>query len=145
MTGWYKDTLSIRTGGQGMTSITSEVEQRIRAWGIREGMCFLFLPHTSASLTINENYDPSAQADMETFLERIAPENQSWYVHTLEGADDSPAHLRSMLTQTDLSIPIDDGRLSLGTWQGIYLIEHRRRGHARKVLLRCWSFEEANG
>ena len=138
--GWYKNTLTLHTRGRGMVSITDQVESFIRQWKIHEGMCFLFLPHTSASLTINENYDPSAQKDMEAFLDRIAPEDQNWYVHTLEGADDSPAHLRSMLTQTDLSIPIDEGRLHLGTWQGIYLIEHRRREQTRRVLVRCWKY-----
>ena len=138
--GWYTDTLIIRTQGQRMHAITDQVTNRIRMWGIQTGMCFLFIPHTSASLTINENYDPSAQADMEAYLARLAPEGQPWYEHTLEGADDSPAHLRAMLTQTDLSIPIDNGALSLGTWQGIYLIEHRSRAHNRQVLLRCWQF-----
>jgi secondary thiamine-phosphate synthase enzyme len=139
--GWYKDTLVFHTHRKGMLFITGEVQTHVENWGIEEGMCFLFIPHASASLAINENYDPSAQADMEGFLDRLAPENQAWYEHTLEGADDSPAHLRSLLTQTNLIIPIDDGRLSLGTWQGIYLIEHRRHGQTRQVLLRCWKYQ----
>ena len=134
---WHKDTLEIQTRGKGLYPFTEQIERRISAWGIREGMCFLFVQHTSASLVISESYDPSARMDLETFMERIAPEGQPWHSHTLEGADDSPSHLRAMLTDTDLTIPIDGGKLSLGTWQGVYLFEHRTRGHRRRVLLRC--------
>jgi len=134
---WFKDTIEISTNGKGLYSFTDAVQERIRRWGVQEGMCFLSIQHTSASLTINENYDPSAQADLEEFLEREAPEMQSWYEHTLEGPDDSSSHIRVMLTQTSLSIPVDEGRLSLGTWQGIYLFEHRARPHRRQVLVRC--------
>ena len=102
-------------------------------------MCFLYVQHTSASLVIGESYDLSAREDMEAFMEHIAPENETWYRHRLEGPDDSPSHLRAMITSTSLSIPIDDGQLSLGTWQGIYLFEHRVRAQLRKVLLRCLS------
>lgn len=94
------------------------------------------MQHTSASLVISENYDPTAKMDLETFMERLVPENQTWFRHTLEGADDSPSHIRAMLTQPSLTIPIDDGALSLGTWQGIYLFEHRNHPQARSVLLR---------
>jgi len=134
---WFKDTLEIQTRGKGLHPFTEQITARIQNWGIMEGMCFLFLQHTSASLVISESYDPSARQDLESFMDRLAPENQSWYRHTLEGADDSPSHIRTMLTHTNLSIPIDDGRLSLGTWQGVYLFEHRRRGHRRRVLMRC--------
>ncbi len=134
---WYKDTIEISTRGKGMYSFTDAVRERIRRWGVREGMCFLSVQHTSASLTINENYDPSAQADLEEFMEREAPEGQPWFTHTLEGPDDTSAHMRVLLTQTSLSIPIDEGQLSLGTWQGIYLFEHRSRPHRRKVAIRC--------
>ena len=133
---WYKETIIVQTSGKGLHPFTEIVEGFIRKWRINEGMCFLFLPHTSASLLISESYDPTARIDLENFMERIAPEGQGWYRHTLEGADDSPSHIRAMLTNTSLDIPIDDGRLSLGTWQGIYLFEHRRRGHQRRVLLR---------
>jgi secondary thiamine-phosphate synthase enzyme len=136
---WYKDTLEISTGGKGMVAFTDQVAERLQRWGIREGMCYLYIQHTSASLVISENYDPTAQEDMEAFMDRLAPEGQSWYAHTLEGADDSPSHLRAMLTQTSLTIPIDEGRLSLGTWQGVCVFEHRTRGQRRKVLLRCLS------
>lgn len=134
---WYKDTLEIRTRGKGLHPFTDTITSRIREWGIQEGMCFLYLQHTSASLVISESYDPTARIDLESFMERIAPENQPWYRHVLEGSDDSPSHIRAMLTDTSLSIPIDDGRLSIGTWQGVYLFEHRDRGHRRSVLIRC--------
>jgi secondary thiamine-phosphate synthase enzyme len=104
-------------------------------------MTYLFIPHTSASLVINESYDATARRDLEAYLDHIAPEGESWYVHTLEGRDDSPAHLRTMLTATSLTIPVDAGRLSLGTWQGVYLAEHRRRAHQREILLRVLSVE----
>ncbi len=136
---WYKDTLVIDTRGKGLYQFTGLIEERIRAWNIEEGMCFLFIPHTSASLVASESYDPTARIDLEAYMERLAPERQAWHRHTLEGADDSPSHMRAMLTNTSLSIPIDDGHLSLGTWQGIYLFEHRSRAHRRHVYLRCMS------
>jgi secondary thiamine-phosphate synthase enzyme len=134
---FYKDTLEIRTQGKGLYPFTPVVNERIRQWSIGEGMCHLFVQHTSASLVISESFDPSAKMDLETYMERAIPEGQSCYRHTIEGADDSTSHIRSMLTDTSLSIPIDDGQLNLGTWQGIYLFEHRTRGHRRRVLLRC--------
>lgn len=134
---WNKDTLQITSQGKGLYPFTSEVENLIRIWGINEGMCYLFMPHTSASLVVSENYDPTAKIDLEEFMERLVPENQPWFRHTLEGSDDSTSHMRAMLTSTSLSIPIDEGKLSLGTWQGIYLFEHRARTHRRKVLIRC--------
>ena len=134
---WFKDTLEISTRGKGLYPFTESVEARIREWDVQEGICYLYVQHTSASLVISENYDPSAKMDLEVFMEKLAPENQPWHRHTLEGADDSPSHMRAMLTQTSLPIPIDACRLSLGTWQGIYLFEHRSRVHRRKVLIRC--------
>ena len=134
---WHKDTLEIRTRGKGLVPITNDITARIREWGIQEGMCTLFLQHTSASLVISESYDATARMDLEAFMERAAPEDQPWQRHVLEGSDDSPSHIRAMLTDTSLSIPIDNGRLSLGTWQGVYLFEHRNRPHLRKVLIRC--------
>ncbi len=133
---WFKDTIHITTQGKGLYPFSQMVETLVRQWGIQEGMCFLYLPHTSASLVINENYDPSARVDLEAFMEHIAPENQPWHQHTLEGRDDSPSHMRAMITPTSLTIPIDNGRLSLGAWQGIFLYEHRSLGHQRKVLVR---------
>lgn len=134
---WLKAELEVKTPGQGLHAITDRVEEQIRAWKVREGMCHLYLQHTSAGLLVSENYDPTARKDLEEFLRRLAPENQPWHVHTLEGDDDSPSHMRALLTGTSESIPVDDGRLSLGTWQGIYLCEHRRSPHRRKVLIRC--------
>ncbi len=133
---WHKATISIRTRGRGFHPFTQEINQQIRQWGVGEGMAFLFLKHTSASMVINENASPSAQRDMEDFFNHVAPEGESWYDHTLEGKDDSPAHLRTMITHTSLTIPIDNGQLNMGTWQGVYLAEHRQRGQNRKVLLR---------
>lgn len=134
---WYKDTLEIVTRGKGLHLFTQALEDRIHEWGIHDGMCYLYLQHTSASLVVSESYDPSAKMDLEVFMDRLVPEDQAWHVHTLEGSDDSPSHMRAMLTQTSITIPIDDGRISLGTWQGVYLFEHRNRGHRRRVLVRC--------
>ena len=134
---WNKDTLKITSQGKGLYPFTTQVENLIRAWEVNEGMCFLYMPHTSASLVVSENYDPTAKIDLEEFMERLVPENQPWFRHTLEGPDDSTSHMRAILTSTSLSIPIDEGKLSLGTWQGIYLFEHRARTHQRKVLVRC--------
>jgi secondary thiamine-phosphate synthase enzyme len=134
---WFKETITVKTHGKGMYDITDAVRTCLRGFEIQEGMCHLYIPHTSASLVINENYDPTAQQDMETFMEKLVPESQSWMRHTLEGGDDSSSHLRSILGSTSLSIPIDDGQLSLGTWQGIYLFEHRQFKQNRQVLIRC--------
>jgi len=134
---WFKDTLHISTRGKGLHPFTEMVEARIHQWGIQEGLCCLFIQHTSASLLISENYDPTARIDIETFLERLVPEDQAWMRHTLEGPDDSSSHIRAVLTQVSLTIPIDRGTLSLGTWQGIYLFEHRASRQVRDVLIRC--------
>jgi secondary thiamine-phosphate synthase enzyme len=136
---WLKTTLEIATRGKGLYPFTEQVSRQLSAWGVQEGMCYLYIQHTSASLVISENYDPTAKQDLEAFMERLAPEDQPWHRHTLEGRDDSPSHMRAMLTAACLTIPIDDARLSLGTWQGIYLFEHRRSPDRRRVLLRCLS------
>ena len=138
---FHKTNLTVYTQGRGFYEITPEINTNIQNWGVVEGMTYLFIPHTSASLVINESYDATARCDLEAYLDHIAPEGESWYVHTLEGRDDSPAHLRTMLTATSLTIPVDAGRLSLGTWQGVYLAEHRRRAHRREILLRVLSVE----
>ncbi len=134
---WLKDEILVQTGGKGLFPITGEIQEVLATWQVREGLLHLFIPHTSASLVINESYDPSSRQDLEAFLDRLAPEGEDWHRHTLEGRDDSPSHMRSILTATSLSIPIDGGRLSLGTWQGIYLAEHRSTPHHRKILIRC--------
>ncbi len=138
---WLKTGLKIKTNGQGLYPISEQVGAILRDWQVNEGMAHLFIQHTSASLVINESYDPSARLDMEEFMRRLAPERQSWYQHVLEGADDSPSHLKSMITPVSFSIPIDNGRLSLGTWQGIYIFEHRRNSQVRNILVRCLRVE----
>jgi len=134
---WFKDALEIRTDGKGLYAVTEKVENMIQDWGIQEGMCFLYLPHASASLTITESYDPSARRDVEEFYELTVPEGEPWYDHTMEGPDDSPSHIRSTLTQPSLTIPVDGGSLSLGTWQGVFIFDHRSRGRSRRLLVRC--------
>ncbi len=134
---WQKTTLEISTPGKGLLDITSLIRAQLKEWNVREGMCFLFIQHTSASLVISENWDPTARADLETFMERLVPERDSWYTHDLEGPDDATSHIRAMLTDTSLTIPIDEGELSLGTWQGVYIFEHRASPHRRKVLMRA--------
>ena len=136
---WFKETIQIETRGKGLYPITRQISPLIQDWGIKEGICHLFIPHTSASLVINESYDPTARQDLEYFLEHLVPEGESWHRHTLEGRDDSPSHMRSILTATSLSIPVDGGELQLGTWQGVYLFEHRTQPHRRNVLIRCLS------
>ncbi len=138
---WHRDTLTLSTRGKGLHPFTDEVNRLLHAWDVREGMCHLFIQHTSASLVVNENYDPTARVDLEVFMDRLVPENQAWQAHNLEGPDDSAAHMRAMLTHASLSIPIENGRLYLGSWQGLYLFEHRRRPHQRKILVRCLAME----
>jgi secondary thiamine-phosphate synthase enzyme len=127
--------LSVRTRGAGLYEITREVEDAVARIGADEGLCTLFVRHTSASLLVQENADPSAKRDLEAWLARLVPEDDPLWTHTLEGPDDIPSHVRAMLTATSVSIPILEGRLALGTWQGIYLFEHRRAPHQREVLL----------
>ncbi len=127
--------LEIWVPGQGLHEITREVEAVVREWGGEEGLCTVFVQHTSASLLIQENADPSARRDLEHWLNRLVPEDDPLYTHTLEGPDDMPAHIKSALTPVSLSIPVVAGRLGLGTWQGIYLWQHRRSRELRRVLV----------
>ncbi len=127
--------LTIESTGQGLVDITSDVEAVVRSSGIAEGLCTVFVQHTSASLVIQENADPCARRDLEAWLGRLVPEGDPLYTHTAEGPDDMPAHVKSALTATSLGVPVASGRLALGTWQGIYLWEHRHRGGARRVLV----------
>lgn len=136
---WYKEVITVSTQGKGLYAFTEEIASLIRIWSIQEGMCHIYIPHTSASLVISESYDPTARLDMEEFMERLVPEDQDWFRHIFEGADDSSSHIRAMLTSTSLSIPIDSGKLSLGRWQGVYLFEHRSRPHRRQVMIRALS------
>jgi secondary thiamine-phosphate synthase enzyme len=126
--------LTIETGGEGLYDITSEAARFIKDSGAGDGMLLLFLRHTSASLTIQENADPDVQTDLVTALHRLAPDDGPW-VHTVEGPDDMPAHIKAMLTGVSLHVPVRGGALALGTWQGIYLVEHRARPHRREVML----------
>ena len=126
--------LVVPTRGKGFVDITSEVEEFVRDAGAKEGAVTLFIRHTSASLTIQENADPSVLTDLQTALSRLAPENAGW-THDTEGPDDMPAHVKTMLTQVSLQIPVVGGKMVLGTWQAIYLIEHRARPHRREVVL----------
>ena len=128
-------TLSVAVNGQGLHAFTDKIGHAITDSGIAEGLCTLFIQHTSASLLIQENYDPSAKLDLENWLNRLVPENDPLYTHTLEGPDDMPAHIKAALTATSLSIPVIDGRLALGTWQGIYLWEHRHYRGQRRVIV----------
>jgi secondary thiamine-phosphate synthase enzyme len=125
----------VTTRGKGLYDFTSEVGGWVQAGGIRDGLLTLYIRHTSASLLIQENYDPTVQTDLERFLSRLVPEGDPIYEHTLEGADDMPAHVRAALTQTHLAIPVAGGIPLLGTWQGIYVFEHRRAAQVRSVVL----------
>jgi len=138
---WNKTTLEFSTNGKGLHDITDAIRAQLRDWNVSEGMCYLFIQHTSASLVISENWDPTARADLETFMERLVPVRDNWYTHDLEGPDDATSHIRAMLTDTSLTVPIDAGKLSLGQWQGIYVFEHRVRPHMRKVLMRVLQVE----
>lgn len=129
------DRIRLRPRGPGLLEFTSEVGERVHRSGVAEGLCTLFVQHTSASLLIQENADPSARRDLERWLARLVPEDDPLYTHTLEGPDDMPAHVKAALTATSLSIPIEGGRLLLGTWQGIYLWEHRQRPGSRTVVV----------
>jgi secondary thiamine-phosphate synthase enzyme len=127
-------TLTVQTSGRGFVDLTAEIARFVRDAGAIEGTVTLFIRHTSASLTIQENADPSVLADLTTALDRLAPEGAGWS-HDTEGPDDMPAHVKTMLTATSLQIPVLDGELALGTWQAIYLIEHRARPHRREIVL----------
>ena len=126
--------LTAQTSGRGFTDLTAEVARFVRDAGAKEGAVTLFIRHTSASLTIQENADPTVLVDLTTALDRLAPEDAGWR-HDTEGPDDMPAHVKTMLTATSLHIPVLKGDLALGTWQAIYLIEHRRRPHRREIVL----------
>lgn len=127
--------LEIPVRGQGLHDITGQVETAVAAAGKRQGLATVFIRHTSASLVIQENADPAVLRDLEAFLARLVPEGDPRYTHVEEGADDMPAHIKGALTQTHLSIPVVDGRLALGTWQGIFLWEHRHRRTTRRIVV----------
>jgi len=127
--------MQVATRGKGLYPITTEIADWTKKQGLHTGLLTIFIQHTSASLTIQENADPDVTRDIAEFFERLAPENAPFYKHTTEGPDDMPAHIRAALTSTQLSIPLTNGSLALGTWQGIYLFEHRANPHHRSVVL----------
>jgi len=130
----YQNSLKIRTSPKSFLEITGRVQELVSESDIQNGVCHLFIKHTSASLIIQENYDPSVRKDFETIFSELAPEDFN-YVHNMEGKDDMPAHIRSALTSTSETVPVVNGKLSLGTWQGIYLWEHRGQSHNRTVMV----------
>jgi secondary thiamine-phosphate synthase enzyme len=129
------DHVEVHTSGSGLHEITDRVAALVRKSGLHDGLCTIMIQHTSASLTIQENADPTARHDLEAWMTRHVPEGDPHFTHTLEGPDDMPSHIRAALTSTTLSIPIENGRLALGTWQGVYLWEHRKRGSRRRCVV----------
>lgn len=132
---FHQQHISVSTNGRGTTNITREIEQAIQTAGFKTGLCHVFIHHTSASLIITENADPDVRKDMETIFARLAPDGDPEYYHTLEGVDDMSAHIRTVLTQTEMTIPITNGRCGLGTWQGVFLWEHRAGRFNRRVTV----------
>lgn len=131
----HQESFTVQTKGRGTYETTDEVQQIVSNAGISVGLCHVFVHHTSASLMLCENADPTVRHDLETFMAKVVPDGDPMFRHTLEGPDDMPAHIRTVLTQTGLSIPVSNGRCVLGTWQGIYLWEHRTAGHRRKLTV----------
>jgi secondary thiamine-phosphate synthase enzyme len=131
----HHDQLEIRTNGKGLYEITDEVQSKIDKCGVQNGTATVFVQHTSCGLTIMENADPTARRDLEEFFNRLVPEDADYFAHSSEGSDDMPSHIRMVLTRTSETVPIAHGRMQLGTWQGIFLFEHRRALHRRKVFV----------
>ncbi len=131
----FQEMISVRTRGQGLYEVTAEVERLVRRAGIGRGVAHVFCQHTSCSLVIMENADPTARADLAAWLNRLVPENDPHFSHTAEGPDDMPSHIKMALTRTSETVPVGEGRLLLGTWQGIYLWEHRRAAHTRSLVV----------
>ena len=131
----HQETIEVGTPGRGLHEVTGPVAEAARRSGVTDGLCTVFLRHTSASLVIQENADPTARHDLEQWMQRHVPEGDPHFTHTLEGPDDMPSHIRAALTQTSLSIPFERGRLALGTWQGLFIWEHRQRGSERRCVV----------
>ena len=129
------DQLEVRTRGKGLCEITDDVQLKIEKRGVQNGTVTVFVQHTSCSIVIMENADPTAQRDLEKFFDRLVPENDDYFTHDAEGGDDMPSHIRMVLTRTSETVPIMDGQMQLGTWQGVFLFEHRRASHRRNVLV----------
>ncbi|HXE73790.1 MAG TPA: secondary thiamine-phosphate synthase enzyme YjbQ [Candidatus Nitrosotenuis sp.] len=134
----FRRQLEVRAPRRGLYDITAEVARVVSESGVREGMCNVFVQHTSASLCINEAADPTVRDDLEAFLDRLVPEDQPYYRHTAEGPDDMPSHIKTALTQVSLTLPVTQARLALGTWQGIFLWEHRGHARRRRILVSVW-------
>jgi secondary thiamine-phosphate synthase enzyme len=134
----HRRELKVATGGRGFVELTKDLASVVRESGVTDGICNVFVPHTSASLLAGENWDSSVRRDLESFMSRLAPDGDPRYEHDAEGPDDMPAHIRTMLTQSSIVIPVAAGELQLGTWQGIYLWEHRMAPHERRVLVTVW-------
>lgn len=131
----HQEETTLDTRGRGTYELTRAVQQIVASSGVRTGLCHVFLRHTSASLMLCENADPAVRTDLETFMARTAPDGDPAYTHTAEGPDDMPAHIRSVLTQNDLNLPVREGTCALGTWQGVFLWEHRTAPHRRSVVV----------
>ncbi len=131
----HHDQLDLRTNGKGLYEITDEVQAKIDKCGVRNGTLTAFVQHTSCSVVIMENADPTARRDLEEFFNRLVPEDADYFTHGSEGSDDMPSHIRMVLTRTSETVPIADGKMQLGTWQGIFLFEHRRAPHPRKIFV----------
>ena len=131
----HHEGLEVRTHGKGLYEITDDVQSKIDKSRVRNGTVTVFVQHTSCSIVIMENADPTAQRDLEKFFDRLVPENADYFTHDAEGGDDMPSHIRMVLTRTSETVPVMDGKMQLGTWQGIFLFEHRRAPHRRKVLV----------
>jgi secondary thiamine-phosphate synthase enzyme len=131
----YHAGLEVRTHGKGLYEITDDVQSKIDKSGVRNGTVTVFVQHTSCSIVIMENADPTAQRDLEKFFDRLVPENADYFTHDAEGGDDMPSHIRMVLTRTSETVPVMDGKMQLGTWQGVFLFEHRRASHRRNVLV----------
>ena len=131
----HHDQLEVRSHGKGLYEITDDVQSKIDNCGVRNGTVTVFVQHTSCSIVIMENADPTAQRDLEKFFDRLVPENADYFTHDAEGGDDMPSHIRMVLTRTSETMPVMDGKMQLGTWQGIFLFEHRRTPHRRNVLV----------
>jgi secondary thiamine-phosphate synthase enzyme len=130
-----QEPLAVTTHGRGTYDITRSVQQQVRASGVRIGLCHVFVHHTSASIILCENADPTVRSDLDAFMARLVPDGDRLFEHSDEGPDDMPAHIRAILTQVELTLPISGGTCALGTWQGLYLYEHRTRGHRRRITL----------
>lgn len=134
----YGEDLTFQTPGKGLHEITQPLAEAVRRADVETGLCQVFLRHTSASLLITENADPSARRDLLAWFDRLAPEHDPDYTHTSEGPDDMPSHLKAAVTRTSETLPVTDGRLDLGTWQGVFIFEHRTRPHERTISVRVW-------